>query len=206
MPDADSSNPILACPDCDQLHRYQAILPRSSARCSCCGATLYRHRVDSVGRTLALALAGLILFIPANVYPVMTFHFSGGAKDNFLPDGPWELWEGGLHLVALLVLWTSIVAPVCKLGGLSYLLWPMMRGRRPRGGIRVLKALTWIEEWAMLDVYLLGMLVCAVKLGALGHITTSTGLYALLAVILISLATSLSFDRDTVWRQWESMS
>ena len=194
----------IACPYCDVLHRYQPIPQRTSARCSRCGTTLYIHRVNSIHRTLALSITGLIAFIPANAYPVMTFHFNGREKDNLLVTGPEELFAGGLDLVALLVLLTSIVAPLLKFMGLTYLLLPIALGGRPWRLVSAEKLLTFFSRWSMLDVYLLAMLVATVKLGAVGHITASTGLFALLALILLSIATSLSFDPEAVWGRLEA--
>lgn len=193
------SNDQVVCPDCGLLHRRQPIPPRTAAKCSRCGATLYRHRVDPIHRTLALAVTGLIVFVPANVLSVMTFHFNGRAKDNLLITGPDELIDGRLYAVAALVLLTSIVAPLLKFAGLTYVLLPLSLGRAAWKPALAMRVVRFISEWSMLDVYLLAMLVCTVKLGTIGHITASTGLYALLTLILLSIATSLSFDEDAVW-------
>ena len=87
---------ILACHECDLLHRYAPIAAGAKASCHRCGAFLYRHVQDSLDRSLALYVAALLLFILANVFPFLSLTLGGRVEDNVLLSSAWAMYEMGM--------------------------------------------------------------------------------------------------------------
>ena len=104
-------NELIACHDCDLLQREQPLSPGQKARCTRCGAVLYRSKRNSSDRALHLTLAGLILFVLANVYPFMTLQIGGRIQEASLMSGVLELWQRGMWGLSALVFVTSMAAP-----------------------------------------------------------------------------------------------
>ena len=113
-----SANSLIACHECDLLHRVQPLPDGSAARCVRCGAVLYRQKKDSLERTLALTIAGIILFIVANTYPFLAMKSEGLVQETTLITGVKELHAQGMEALALLVLLTTILVPFAHLASI----------------------------------------------------------------------------------------
>ncbi len=108
-PVADAS--LVACPDCDLVQRLPAVPPGASVRCPRCDLELWRRRDDPLQRTLALALAAAILYVVANVTPMLGLQAVGHKASTTVFGGAVQLWNDGRGTVAALVLSTAVVAP-----------------------------------------------------------------------------------------------
>ncbi|MEO2167835.1 MAG: paraquat-inducible protein A [bacterium] len=148
--------------------------------------------------------AGGILLVLANVFPVMVFSYGGKSRSNTLVEGVVELGRGGVEFVALLVFLTSIVFPVLRTTGLLYVLLPLRRGRCLPGARSVFRSVSTLEQWGMLDVYALAILVTVVKLGQLAEAHIGIGCFALVAAAVTMIATGSALDRRDVWRRMEA--
>lgn len=112
---------VIACPLCDLLQRSVCLPVGYIAKCCRCGAVLFKRKPNSINRTLALVIAGIILYIPANVYPIMTFTYLGLSQQTTIWAGVKQLYNDGMWPLAILVFCASIVIPFTKLVGLAYL-------------------------------------------------------------------------------------
>ena len=95
---------MIACHECDLLHRIQPLPDGTAAKCVRCGAVLYRQKKDSLDRTLSLTIAGLVLFIVANTFPFLAMKSGGLVRETTLITGIKGLHLQGMESVALLVL------------------------------------------------------------------------------------------------------
>lgn len=191
----------IACHDCDLLHRREPLPPAGVATCSRCGAVLYRNRRNSLDRTLAMAVCGLILFIIANFAPFLTLKFEGQVQETNLITGVMELYRQGMVPIALLVLATGIVFPLVELIGLIYLLLPLKLERMPWGIVGIFRMIRSLQPWGMTEVFLLGILVSIVKLAGMATVIPGAALYAFLALIFVVAAIAASFNPDVVWER-----
>src|SRR5215470_10119471 len=112
---------IVVCPTCNQRQFLEGIDPGMVAECNRCGTILARRGHDSLGRTAALSLAALILYVPANIYPILRMYYYGAYTENTIWDGCVRLFQDDQYLVAVIVFLASIVIPFFKLLGLFYL-------------------------------------------------------------------------------------
>jgi len=194
----------VACHDCDMLSLIEDVPNGFDARCSRCGALLHSRKDNSIPNTLALVVAGLVLFVPANVYPIMTLKVLGSAQSSTLFHAVLALYDEGLHMVAGLVLMSSIVVPLVELLLLLYILLPLSMGRTPPGSIPAFRTIRKIGEWGMLEVYMLGILVAVIKLKDLADLEMGVGIYSFVALLFVTVLTSISLDDREVWERLEA--
>ena len=191
----------IACHDCDLLHRRQTMPTVGVASCSRCGAVLYRNRRNSLDRTLAMAVCGVILFVIANLFPFLTLSFEGQVQETTLVTGIMELYRQGMTSLAVLVLATGVVFPLVELAGLIYLLLPLKFDRKPWGMAVVFRVVRSLQPWGMTEVFLLGILVSIVKLASMASVIPGVALFAFLALIFVVAATAASLNPDIVWER-----
>ena len=197
------ANSLIACHECDLLHRVQPLPEGGVARCTRCGAVLYRQKRDSLNRTLSLTIAALILFVVANTYPFLALKSGGLVKQTTLITGTKELYAQGMEALALLVLFTSILAPLVHVVGMLYVLLPLKFNRLPRNLPGVFRLVQSLQPWGMLEVFMLGILVSVVKLAKMAKIVPGIALFAFLALIFVMAASSACLDPQLVWKRWE---
>jgi paraquat-inducible protein A len=194
---------ILCCPTCGLTLQVDALQPSQRAECPRCGSTVTEAPHGSLRLTAALAIAALILYVPANIYPILRMHFYGAYSENTVWDGVVSLAEHNQYFVALIVFLASIVIPVLKLAALLYLVITarFKIGRRLRDRVRIYRFIDIIGPWAMLDVFLLAVLVSLVKLGQIATILPGPGLIAFTAVVVLTMFASASFDPRAIWEK-----
>ena len=197
------TNSLMACHECDLLHHIKPLPDGGVAQCIRCGAVLYRQKRDSLDRTLALTIAGLILFVVANTYPFLALKSGGLVQRTTLITGTKELYAQGMEILALLVLFTSILAPLVHLVGMLYVLLPLKFNRLPRNLHRVFRFVQSLQPWGMLEVFMLGILVSVVKLAKMAKIVPGIALFAFLVLIFVMAASSASLDPHLIWKRWE---
>ncbi|MDO8540635.1 MAG: paraquat-inducible protein A [Opitutaceae bacterium] len=153
------------------------------------------------GPPLALALAGTIMMVPANLLPVLSTNLTGQTRSDTIISGIVALWEDGMWGIAAIVFTASILIPVLKLLGLGWLLlavrWPPRDGRRRR--TLFYAVLDFIGRWSMLDVFLVAFLAGTVKFGALASVEPRTGIVAFTAVVVLTVLATNAFDPRWLW-------
>jgi paraquat-inducible protein A len=180
-----------------------ALLPGESARCLRCARLLRRARVDPLGRSLALTVASLSLLGIACLMALMTVSTAGMVRGANLFTGPEGLGRNGLWPLSLIVLFTTVVAPALKLLATAYVLIGLRLTRPPRHLRRVYAFVEHLRPWAMIEVFLLGVIVGYTKLVDLVHIEIGVALYALFLVMLTMIAADAVLDRQAVWEEME---
>jgi len=189
----------ILCHDCGLAHHRRELAPKEAAHCSRCGATLYEHRPPTVDRALALTIAGLFLFAVANIYPFLGMRMGDTLLETTLISGSIELYDQGKWELAMLVIFTSIVAPGLQLAGLLYVLLPIRLGRVPRYLAPVFRMVDNVVPWSMMDVFILGILVSIVKLAGMATIIPGPALLAFMLLIFVLAWAQSSVDSDRVW-------
>jgi paraquat-inducible protein A len=191
---------LVSCHECDQLVRVAADHGHAPA-CPRCTAPLHKRIPDSVTRTWALLLTAAILYVPANLYPVMTVISFGRGEPDTILSGVMLLLEVGMWPVALLVFFASITVPVLKLIGLTWLLLSVQRGstRRPRDRTLIYRIIEGVGRWSMVDVFMIAILTALVSLGNIATIEPGPGAIAFCAVVIITMLASMSFDPRLIW-------
>ena len=192
---------LIACHECDLLHRSQSLPPGGTARCVRCGAALYKHKRNSLDRVLALTVSGLILFIIANIYPFLTFRLETQIQQTNLITGVVELYRQGMWIVAAVVLITTIMMPLLEITGMLFILVPLKFGHRPWKLALLFRTIRSFRPWGMMEVFMIGILVAAVKLVKMANIIPGTALYAFMILIFVLAASAAALDPHIVWKK-----
>ena len=193
----------IACKDCDLLIERVDTPPGDKALCPRCENPLYQRRQQGIERTLALAITGLLLFIPANLLPVMSLQLIGHETSTTIYEGSLVLFREGLYWTALLVFSASVVIPLCKLLLMLFVSGTLQLGRSSPLLPYAMRYYHHIDEWGMLEVYMLGVLVAVVKLKGMASVIPDVGLYCFIGLLLVTTLMSSLLDQDNVWEQIE---
>jgi paraquat-inducible protein A len=195
---------VVSCDTCGLVQTVPPLSAGTVAECIRCGSFVATRRsTRSLEVTAALSLAALILYVPANVYPIMKMYLYGGYSESTVWDGVVILMRNDQWFVAVIVFLASMVIPVVKLAGLFSLVVTarMGWGRRLRSRTQLYKFIDAIGPWAMLDVFLLAVLVALVKLSTWAKILPGPGLVAFTAVVVLTMLASATFDPKLIWER-----
>jgi len=197
---------VVACDTCGLVQRIDALRPGQVAECARCDSFLMATRDEGrLHLTAALALAALVLYVPANLYPILHMSAYGAYSQSTVWDGTVSLLEHREWFVGIVVLVASIVVPLLKIGGLLFLVLAakLRLGRRLRSQTRLYKVIDIIGPWAMLDVFLLAILVALVKLNDLATVVPGPGLAPFAAMVVLTMLASAAFDPKLIWSRDE---
>jgi len=189
---------LLVCLECRATVREGTV---AEARCPRCFARLHARKPHSLGVTALLLLGAAILYVPANVLPVMyTDTFFDAEKDTIM-SGVLVLLHSGSWPIALLVFIASIVVPLLKIIALSVVVYSAWRRspRRRRQRTELYRLVEFIGRWSMLDIYAISLLVTLVQIQSLASIVVGWGALAFGAVVVLTLLATRSFDERLLW-------
>jgi paraquat-inducible protein A len=188
---------VIGCDTCMKVSRKTDGL----ARCPRCGSSLRRRKPNALRRTWALVIASIILYVPANVYPVLTVVRLGAGGPSTILGGVEELASAGQWPLAILVFVASIMVPVLKLVGLVGLLISTQTRRRGSLPDRTLlyRILALVGRWSMIDIFMASILVALVQFGAISTVNPGVGGLAFAAVVILTMLAAETFDPRLMW-------
>lgn len=196
---------LIACHDCDLLQREIPLNPGCTATCRRCGAALYRNATDSINRTLAYTIAASILFVIANIFPILTIELSGDRAAVTLLQSVAALWEQEYKPVSVVVLITTIIVPAIELSSFAFVLLPLKLGQIPFGYTVIMRTLQVVQPWSMVEVFLLGVLVSLVKLTQDFKVIPGIALWSFGLLTLMIAAVAASFSARDVWARLDEI-
>jgi paraquat-inducible protein A len=169
--------------------------------CPRCGYRLRVRKCRSVEHTWAYSLAAAALYIPANIYPVLTIVQLGVGHPSTILGGVRELVGAGMWPLALLVFFASIAVPVLKLIGLSLLLISthMRSTWRLHDRTVLYRIVDAIGRWSMIDIFMESILVALVQFGKIATVYPGPGAIAFSAVVILTVLAARSFDPRLMW-------
>jgi paraquat-inducible protein A len=170
-------------------------------RCSRCGFRLKHRKPRSIQRTWAFAIAALVLYIPANIYPVLTVVRLGAGSPSTILGGVRELADAGMWPLAALVFFASVAVPVLKLVGLGILLVSthMGTGWALHDRTVLYRIVDAIGRWSMIDIFMESILVALVQFGQLASVYPGPGAVAFAAVVILTMLSAHGFDSRLMW-------
>lgn len=180
-----SPEKLLICEHCDTVYRRRVLERGEVARCALCAAELERHHQLSVNAMMALILTAAIVFVQANLWPIVTLGLSGQHSSTTLWGVILAMWREHSQIVSVLVAATLFFFPLMKMSLLGWLLWFARAGRRAPGFVPLMVILHRLGPWTMSEVFVLGALVAIVKAHAYFDVTADPGIYAYAALTLL---------------------
>lgn len=195
---------ILICAECHELNKAEP--DNDNLTCTRCGAQVHPRRPDSMKRTWALLVTAAILYIPANMLPIMTASSLGQGDPSTIMSGVIQLMQHGMYPIAIVVFVASILVPTFKLIGLGLLLFSVQR-RQPLSAqqrIIMYRFIEFIGRWSMLDIFVIAILVAVVNFGRIASVEANLGAVAFASVVILTMLAAVTFDPRLIWDNTES--
>ncbi|MCW8091356.1 paraquat-inducible protein A [Alteromonas sp. ASW11-130] len=161
----------------------------------------------SIQRTWALLLTATLLYIPANILPIMTTSIFGRSEPSTIIGGVIALWEMGSYPIAIIILIASVVVPVAKILILAWLNLSVQSGmlNNPQVRIKYFRLVEWIGRWSMIDVFVVAILVALIQLGNTLSIYPGPAALAFCAVVFVTMLAAITFDARMIWQNRKSV-
>ena len=178
-----------------------SVATHGHGRCRRCDSPLHPRKPNSIARTWALVIAAAILYIPANIYPVLTVVQLGAGEPSTILGGVRELISSRMYPLAALVFFASILVPLLKLVGLSVMLTATQTGREGwlRDRTRLYHVVRWIGRWSMIDIFMEALLGALVRFGNVITIEPGIGAVAFCGVVILTMLAAETFDPRLMW-------
>ena len=206
VPTTAASRGFLVCHACGMLsraapHSHEACCPR-------CGTPLHVRKPDSIARTWALLLTAMVMYIPANLLPMMNTSSLFGSESDTIMSGVVYFWTSGSWYLALIIFIASIMVPLMKMIALVVLLVTVQKRSRwqMQQRTRLYRVVEFVGRWSMLDVYVVAVIVALVQLKALATIQPGPGAVAFGAVVVLTMFAAMAFDPRLIWDPVEEQS
>jgi len=177
------------------------VWPGSNTSCARCGAALISRDPTSLSRVWAWWTAGLICYIPANLYPMLvTTGLTSNSKDTIVA-GAIKIAKHGDYAIALIVLVASVVIPVAKFIAIAYLALSARRGSEHTvlGRMRLYEVIEFIGRWSMIDVFVVAILSAVVQLSVVAQIQPGPAVLAFALSVIFTMLSARSFDTRLIW-------
>ena len=194
---------LTGCHTCGLVLR----LGHGESLCPRCHSVLHPRKPASIARTWALLITAVIMYIPANVLPVMRTAYLGNESADTIMSGVVYFLLHGDWPLALVIFVASVLVPLLKVMALIYLLISVQRQSRIRHRERTVlyRVTELIGRWSMVDVFVVAVLAALVQMGNLATIYPGLGASAFAAVVILTMLAAHSFDPRLIWDHQESM-
>ena len=169
--------------------------------CPRCHAPMHMRATNSLSRTWALLITAVILYVPANVLPIMTVTYFGAGEPDTIMSGIILLLQMGSYPIAAVIFIASILVPLLKMVALLILLlsvqskWVLDDRQRTR----MYRAVELVGRWSMLDIFVIALLVALVNFGSIAQIVSGPGATAFGSVVVLTMLAATTFDARLIW-------
>lgn len=190
----------LAC-----CHICLKLSPLALGECPLCGSKLHLRKPESVQRTLALVVTAALLYIPANLLPIMTTSQFGQSVESTILGGVVLLLDHGSYPIAAIIFVASVLVPLSKLFALVWLCWSVVH-RHPtshKERTQLYRATELVGKWSMTDVFVVAILVGLIQLGGLMSVKAGVAAVAFGGVVIVTMLAAEAFDPRLIWDEWD---
>ncbi len=197
---------VMLCPDCDLLLEKIQLRGGTKLVCPRCHATLRMHIKNTVEKTLALSVTGLLLFFPAMFLPLLSFHVIGLESSGDIIGSTVAMLQSGFIFTGIAVFLTSIVIPLIKLLLLFVVSFQIRFEAATRKTALLLRLYRYLDEWGMLEVYMIGILVTIIKMIHMAKINYDVGFFCFVGLLAATLLSSTFLDEEFFWEEIDRQS
>ena len=188
---------------CDAIYDKPELKQGLSAKCTRCGSTMTEYKVNSIERSFNWSLAGILLCVPAILLPIMGVTLAGQYHHASLLDCIVALIDREFYMIATLVFLFAIAVPVVRLFGAFYITYSFKFNKLKPSLIYFFRAFHHLDNWAMLNVFMLGIVVSMYKLLDDTELSVNMGLLAFILWLISSTMASVALDQDYIWQKLE---
>ena len=192
---------MASCHTCHEVVKLPKVKGEGAVLCPRCGEEVHLRKPNSIQYTWALVIASIILYIPANVLPMMEVETFAGTQADTIISGVIYFLETGSYLIASVIFIASIIVPITKLIILIYLLISVQKKsplhKKKRKKLYVLTEI--IGKWSMVDVYVVAIMIALVHFGGMTEIKAGDGATYFLLVVVVTMIAAMQFDPKLIW-------
>lgn len=202
MANAERTQPVLTargaglvgCAECGHVY------PLNTKACTVCGSRLVSRDAASLQRVWAWLFAGMVVYIPANVYPMLRTTTFGKTSESTIVGGVFELMEHGSYGIAFIVFFASVIIPVSKFIAIAYLAWWVQRGKPGTSShFHLYEVVEFIGRWSMIDVFVVAILSALVQLNFVASIHPGIAAVSFALSVAFTMVSANSFDPRLIW-------
>lgn len=190
---------LAACQVCGYVQEHDPLTDVDA--CGRCGSRVHKRRPDMGPRVWALLIAAAVVYIPANVLPMMEIRSMLGTSVHTILGGVIELWRLGSWDLAIIVFVASVVVPITKLVALAILMlarkWKGERSQRQR--TRLYELVEFIGQWSMLDVFVVILMAAMANFPGVSQIIAGPAAASFGMVVVLTMLAAMSYDPRTGW-------
>ena len=191
----------MLCHDCKMLLDGRSVAPNKALSCPRCNADLQFRKQRSITTTWALVVTAAILFIPANVLPIMRVEFLGSTEYSTIMDGILYFLHEKEYGIGLIIFVASILVPLFKIVGLAIVLLSITfkwnRGLRQK--TMMYQFIVFVGRWSMLDIFVIALMATIVDFGALSSTLVAPAASYFAAVVVSTMFAATCFDSRLLW-------
>lgn len=205
LPPTAASQGLASCHTCGKVTELPDSTESGASavgiRCPRCQTPLHFRKPRSLERTWALLMAAALLYIPANLLPIMEVKSIKGAQSSTILSGVITFWHMKAYPVAVIIFTASVLIPLLKVAALVWLCLAAQgrAGASPKALSRVYHITELLGRWSMVDVFVVAVLICLVRLGALMTITPGPAAAAFSGVVILTMFAAMTFDPRLIW-------
>jgi len=192
-PDSAAAAGLALCHACGRVE------PVTLEHCPRCHARLHLRNPESLQRTLALTIAALILYFPANLLPVLRVESIKGTQENTIIGGVIQFWQEEDYPVAIIIFTASVLIPMIKMISIVWLCLAARSGWSPRAMTRLYRVTEFVGRWSMVDVFVVAVMVAVVQLGSAMSIHAGAAAVSFAAVVILTMLAAITFDPRLIW-------
>lgn len=186
-----------SCPCCQKINKMTA----EQQRCIRCHQVFSQRKQYSVQFTLAWTLAAIVMFIPANIYPMMVFYKLGRPEQSTIIEGIASFIQQGLYPIAFIIFLASFIIPLGKIIGLLILLYNTKNYSKisKRKQTQMYHLIASLGPWSMLDVFVVVVMASVVNFGFFTSIEAGIGITYFTLMVIFTIFAAESFDPRLLW-------
>lgn len=191
---------MVACHRCELVHMADQVT------CRRCAAKLHSRKPQSIQRVWAWLIAGIIAYIPANLYPMLATRQLATTHEDTIVGGVVILAEAGAYGIAGIIFFASVVVPMTKFGVIALLAWSVTRpsGLSRHSRVHLHEIIEFVGRWSMIDVFVVALLAALVQLGAAASVHPGPAAVCFALSVAFTMLSAQSFDPRLIWDQPES--
>jgi paraquat-inducible protein A len=186
-----------SCPRCNKLN----LMSGEQHQCTRCQCSFSQRKPKSIQYTLAWTIAALIMFIPANGYPMMVFYTLGKPESSTILEGIAIFIQLGMYPVAVIIFIASFIIPLGKIFSLCVLMYSAHNGSgfSLKNQTKLYHLVEFLGPWSMLDVFVVAVMAAVVNLGFITSIEAASGITYFTLMVIFTMIAAESFDPRLLW-------
>lgn len=203
VPDAimDPPKGVVACPDCGLIQNLPSLPSKGKLECARCGHVLERTAGRSINAALAMTLSALFLLLPANFLPLLKVNIFGVHHTSVLASGIWSVAAQGWPIVAIILALELLILPFLRFTMLAIVLLTLETEHHPHWLGKMFRWSEQIDQWAMLDVFLIGFGIGYERVAPFLPISIGVGGWCVIGLAFLTMVTRATLERREIWRR-----